>query len=471
MSTGTLEDHLDKLTNLYHGISCPFVCRGSFKLKDGPLKLKIQSIANPIEVVPAENTYSQKNEPWMKKLLSKIPQAPFGHGKKTVYNRDVRDALQLKAEEFELLNFNLEKTGILDEVCEKLFSGNPSGLSGELYSLNAYQNGGHFKKHKDTPRSEQSVGTLLFILPSKYSGGEFQLSHKGVDKVYKFPCDDKETLHWVAFFGDVDHSVKYLYGGVRLTLAYNLNREDERESTPVEPTFEEQTKQMIREFRACLEDENCLEEGGKVGFNCHHLYTNSQFFKGSTASDALDQKKVNKLKGKDFIVGLAALHCGLDVYLQPYLKEDCCEQTYLCETIPISKDIKRRMTEDNIPGENTECSEDNIHFVDGREETKRLKDCEYSATGYFGNEASHTTFYTYCTLVVEFPEESERKGCIKKAKREFKSKKGLKRRLEATEVTRKKNKTRENKGRRDAAENDSHNQGKRCSFEGGRRHR
>ena len=39
------------------------------------------------------------------------------------------------------------------------------------YSLNVYRQGGHFKKHKDTPRGESMLGTLLIRLPAFFTGG------------------------------------------------------------------------------------------------------------------------------------------------------------------------------------------------------------------------------------------------------------------------------------------------------------
>eukprot|EP00494_Astrolonche_serrata_P023262 UN23520 len=390
-----------------------------------------------LTVKPGNSVYSQKDESWVETLKKECPQASFGHGNKTVQDRKVRDALQLKAEEFDLLNFDLEKSGIIEKVQSELCPNDPEKLTFERYSLNMYGRGGHFKRHKDTPRTEDNIGTLLLFLPSRYSHGELQITHGGVNKEFSFGSNPKEDeFNWVAFFGDVDHAVKSLWHGIRLTIAFNLNRGAEtKKEEKKEQTFEEKTKVLINQFQKCLNDESFMDGGGNLGFPCYHLYTNGQVFTNATASDPLDKKRIQKLKGKDFHVALAAAHCGLKIYLQPYLYPDNSEEGEWKTKKFVSKSqIPRQAEECIMPGEflpPDEEDSDDVQWIEDRNtNAKKLKDCQYSATGYFGNCASVVTFYVCAGLIIEIPDSEERQANVNKSKKEFKPSKATKRKLE-----------------------------------------
>ena len=42
-------------------------------------------------------------------------------------------------------------------------------IRAELYKLNVYSTGGHFKAHVDTPRSKEMFGSLVVFLPSVFT--------------------------------------------------------------------------------------------------------------------------------------------------------------------------------------------------------------------------------------------------------------------------------------------------------------
>src|SRR5207249_2062269 len=86
--------------------------------------------------------------------------AAFGMGRKTRYDRTVRDALQIKAEggAFSVLHFDPAAAGILEQIRRELASHIPDALTAELYNLNVYGRGGHFVPHKDTPRGSDETG-------------------------------------------------------------------------------------------------------------------------------------------------------------------------------------------------------------------------------------------------------------------------------------------------------------------------
>jgi protoporphyrinogen oxidase len=73
-------------------------------------------------------------------LVARCTPAPFGKGKKTLFDRSVRDARQLKAEggAFSVAGFDPVKSGVLEAVRRELVPHEPNSLTAELYCLNVY---------------------------------------------------------------------------------------------------------------------------------------------------------------------------------------------------------------------------------------------------------------------------------------------------------------------------------------------
>ncbi|CAD7927339.1 unnamed protein product [Amoebophrya sp. A120] len=114
-------------------------------------------------------TILQDQKSRLEPLLSQMPQAAFGHGAETKRDASIRDALQLSSDKFSvkvgdvfLADF-LKQQGALQKIGIALQVSTP--LEIELYSLNVYQKDGHFVKHKDTPRGDDMLGTLVVSLP------------------------------------------------------------------------------------------------------------------------------------------------------------------------------------------------------------------------------------------------------------------------------------------------------------------
>ena len=141
---------LEHLRLAIHGVTSPFSCEGTF-VPDKPVAIVFKDQTR-FEVVRAKSSFEQENE--LKPLLEHCQPAPFGEGKRTRYDRRVRDALQLKAEKggFRVENFDPESAGILKKIQRELVPYDPNPVSAELYTVNVYTNGGHFAPHKDTPR-------------------------------------------------------------------------------------------------------------------------------------------------------------------------------------------------------------------------------------------------------------------------------------------------------------------------------
>src|SRR5438876_48987 len=173
---------LENLRLAIHGVTAPFSCAGTC-VPDKPVTVVFRNQTR-FEVIRAKNAFAQKNE--LKALLEHCKPAPFGDGKTTRYDRTVRDALQLKAEQggFSIEGFDPEAAGILTKIHRELVPHDPNPISAELYSVNVYTEGGHFAPHKDTPRGNDMFGTLVVCLPSQFRSGNLVLSHRGVVQKY-----------------------------------------------------------------------------------------------------------------------------------------------------------------------------------------------------------------------------------------------------------------------------------------------
>jgi hypothetical protein len=169
---------LEGLRHAVHGLRAPFACGGTL-VPEQPVAIGFPD-KTQIPVPRAKNSFEQ--EQLLRPLVARCKPAPFGMGRKTRYDRTVRDALQIKAEggAFSVLHFDPAAAGILEQIRRELTPQVPDAPTAELYNLNVYAAGGHFAPHKDTPRGSDMLGTLVVCLPSQFSNGAFVVKHHGV---------------------------------------------------------------------------------------------------------------------------------------------------------------------------------------------------------------------------------------------------------------------------------------------------
>ena len=208
---------LEGLRHAVHGLRAPFTCGGTLVLEQ-PVTLCFPDNTQ-VRVLRAKDTFEQGQ--LLRSLVERCAPAAFGMGRKTGYDRAVRDALQIKAEggAFSVLHFDPAAAGILEQIRRELAPHIPDALTADLYNLNVYGRGGHFVPHKDTPRGSDMLGTLVVCLPSQFSNGAFVVKHHGVFQTYDWGQAIREQaeptrIHWAAFFGDVDHQIERVWGGL-----------------------------------------------------------------------------------------------------------------------------------------------------------------------------------------------------------------------------------------------------------------
>src|SRR5439155_3752517 len=395
-----------------------------------------------IPVLRARDTFEQ--EGLLRPLVERCSAAAFGMGRKTRYDRTVRDALQIKAEggAFSVLHFDPAATGILEQIRRELAPHIPDALTADLYNLNVYGRGGHFVPHKDTPRGSDMLGTLVVCLPSQFSNGAFVVKHHGVFQTYDWgeairEQDEPTRIHWAAFFGDVDHPIERLWGGLRLTMTYLILRGvTETGRSAGAGRGREALNTLVRQkLRALLDDRRFLARGGTLAFPCSHLYHQDAHFQRKQRP--ISRQTVSSLKGRDHVVAAAAMAEGLEVNLCPYMIETCADETWQLDHFPTSR--QRAALDDQmgpwdlqealpIRASSGDAGDFDVIWVDppphfngqptmypganeGRAQAvdpdlpalSHLHACEYSATGYFGNEGSAIDLYAYCALHLAIP--------------------------------------------------------------------
>jgi len=332
---------LDDLRHAVHGLRAPFTCGGTL-VPEQPVTLSFPDNTE-IAVLRGKDTFEQ--ERLLRPLVDRCPAAAFGMGRKTRYDRTVRDALQIEAEggAFSVLHFDPAVAGILEQIRRELVPHVPDELTAELYNLNIYTTGGHFVPHKDTPRGSDMLGTLVVCLPAQFSNGALVVKHRGVFQTYDWGDAIRQQaeptrIHWAAFFGDVDHQIERVWGGLRVTLTYLIRRGAANIGrSVVSGRGREALNTLVRQkLRALLDDRRFLVRGGMLAFPCSHLYHQDARFQRKQRP--LSRQTVSSLKGRDHVVAAAAMAEGLEVTLYPYMIETCADGTWQLDHFPTPRE-------------------------------------------------------------------------------------------------------------------------------------
>ena len=231
--TTPMELFSSRMAKILKNVTCPIATGGFVELESEPtIRLlqnekeneEIEFKISPATEQPkdgygdeARNKKLQRQVDSLEQLKSRMPQACFGKGQETLVDPSVRSAFQLGAKDFAFDTITTEQMeDILQTIKTDLRL--ETDLVAEPYSLNMYEKGGKFVKHKDTPRGDDMVGTLLFCLPSLFTGGTFEVT-MGMEKKSYFTSWGEEqggyyawwnpeyygeekvkTVPWAAFF-------------------------------------------------------------------------------------------------------------------------------------------------------------------------------------------------------------------------------------------------------------------------------
>ena len=144
--------------------------------------------------------------------------ARYGRGEQTLTNAAVRDTWEIPKDRVRI-SWNSPLEPILDAVREELGLPSTCTLRAELHSMLLYEKGQFFLPHQDSEKQDAMVGSLVVGLPSRHTGGELVVAHRGRTVVSK---GSASALALVAFYADCLHEVRPVKTGSRLTLTFNL---------------------------------------------------------------------------------------------------------------------------------------------------------------------------------------------------------------------------------------------------------
>lgn len=413
-SASTLK-HINWLRQCVEGLASPFVSTGEL-VPPHAISLRF---ADGVSV--ALDPYAQTTPSL---LVERCQPARYGDGPVTSYNPAVRSALQLNAAgAFTVEGFDPAMSGVLETVRAELCPRDPSPLRAELYSVNVYQRGGHFVRHKDTPRGEAMLGTLVLCVGRTFQGGDLVLAQGKVTQRIRWSglrrvSGARGTVPWAAFFGDVDHEVERVTWGERVTLTWLLRR-DEATAAPA-PRVDSLAERLTRGLRRALSDDDFLVDGGTLGFACEHMYADTPGF--VRAMPELTTKTLLRLKARDQHIASAAVQAGLAVRLAPYVIDEGCDLRWELSRFPTEKERavfrKHRITDSDLTNAlpiERGAARDDVDWViapSGDESGGKRKGnapgaflgvAEYSEFGYFGNEGSDGVFYLHGALLIDVP--------------------------------------------------------------------
>ncbi|KAI0816955.1 hypothetical protein BC628DRAFT_1333949 [Trametes gibbosa] len=249
--------------------------------------------------------------------------ASFGVDHENVLDPTYRKALKLDRSHF-AINLDVERSGILEAVRTAMFMGKKQDLPvrAELYNLNVYGTDSFFMTHKDTPRSAKMFASLVLIFPTAHTGGTLGLAHEGrkwtfdaASVLSDLPASD-DRVAYIAFFSDVEHEVRRVTSGHRVTITYNLYYVDEVQyslmaSLSVIQPRGANAPQVKATLESLLADMSFMPNGGMLGFGLRHLYPLPTFF--DVQEDNTLDTLHRRLKGVDG----ALYHACSDVLTMP----------------------------------------------------------------------------------------------------------------------------------------------------------
>ena len=147
--------------------------------------------------------------------------ARYGKGEDTLVDLRVRDTWEVPRSRVKIDKRRWAATlrPILGSVRNDLGLPETSSLTAELHSMLVYEPGQFFAAHQDSEKSDQMIGTLIVVLPSRSEGGEIVVEHQGLSVTY---TGSASSLTFVAFYADTRHEVLPVTRGYRVALTYNL---------------------------------------------------------------------------------------------------------------------------------------------------------------------------------------------------------------------------------------------------------
>lgn len=156
-----------------------------------------------------------------RKLCQFARPARYGLKDETRLDRQVRDTWEISGSwiTIDQQRWRDRLATELERIRQDL--GLPAGcrLKARLQNLLIYAPGQSFVTPQDSERADNMIGTLIVVLPSRFTGGAMVIKHHGEQKLVG---GSDRNLMLIAFYADCHHEVRPVKEGYRVDLTYNL---------------------------------------------------------------------------------------------------------------------------------------------------------------------------------------------------------------------------------------------------------
>ncbi|MFT3694443.1 MAG: 2OG-Fe(II) oxygenase [Kofleriaceae bacterium] len=381
-------------------------------------------IATPI-TIDGTNIASPTFAAW---LRARSELAPFGDDEGTRLDENVRSTLRLQSRGATDVR-GIDLARICDEIATAFST--EREVTAKLHDVLLYPVGGKFDRHKDTPAGETQLGSLIINIPHHHEGGWLRVDDGDEEALIDWSGAPPNALRWVAIYGDVNHEISEVLSGERITIVYSLSLGAPRTDQKRKALVDEMTDAMIH----VVEDEWATRD---FILPCRHLIITPR-------GDVAYPLPIDVLRGDDRIIADAFARCGANVSVVEILTfgaEHVAEDAppvpsiqkvpqLATHTLDVIKAMPASMFDHRALAGRSEGDGDTFGwYEDGdpldvgviepyvtwhraehelviRQKARALLafDGMWSATGYFGNEYSHTHVYRIAGIRVQFTSE------------------------------------------------------------------
>lgn len=211
---------------------------------------------------------------------------------------------------------------VLEAIRDDLGLPPASSLDAQLHSMLVYEARQFFAPHQDSEKDDAMVGTLVVMLPSRSTGGELVVEHRGESVRYQ---GSASSLTFVAFYADTRHEVLPVETGNRVVLTYNLLLSGNTSATPTEltPLASTAAELLDRHFKHTPEprwrgDRDALEPPDRLVVLLDHQYTERGLrwsqLKGEDAARAGILRQAAELATCEIALAEAEIHETRECY-------------------------------------------------------------------------------------------------------------------------------------------------------------
>lgn len=278
--------------------------------------------------------------------------------------------------------------------------------------------GQFFKAHKDTPRAQNMIASLVVVLPPVHEGGALELQQGDhsttFDSASLLSDAYQESIAFAAFFGDVIHEVAPVTAGYRVTLTYNLFVNNTDSDPVVSPAISDAQHTAIQAaLTTAMEDADYLPEGGYIGFVLRHEYP--LYMSDEDATEAIKPF----LKGSDAVLSKISESLGLETSIWVAYKDDPSHNTViLCEAradmpiLEVEFGEEWRILRDECGGKRVRETYNSRYsiLVHWATNTRRAPIPFQEGFVAYGNEASLSFLYGHLCLLVRLGPSGNRRS-------------------------------------------------------------